>query len=112
MGIIISSVLISLLMSMNYTKGLVEQFKFLIMLTTLTVLVPYLFSTAAYMIIRMEKKYLKPGGWVSSIILASLSFLFCIWAVAGSGQEIVYWGFLLILAGLPFYVIIRWNKKS
>jgi len=111
MGIIISSVLISLLMSMNYTKGLVEQFKFLIMLTTLTVLVPYLFSTAAYMIIRMEKKYLKPGGWVSSIILASLSFLFCIWAVAGSGQEIVYWGFLLILAGLPFYVIIRWNKK-
>jgi APA family basic amino acid/polyamine antiporter len=111
MGIIISSVLISLLMSMNYTKGLVEQFKFLIMLTTLTVLVPYLFSTAAYMIIRMEKKYLKPGGWMSSIILASLSFLFCIWAVAGSGQEIVYWGFLLILAGLPFYVIIRWNKK-
>ena len=110
-GIIISSILISLLMTMNYTKGLVEQFKFLIMLTTLTVLIPYLFSTASYMIIKMERKYLKPGNWISSIILASLSFLFCIWAVAGSGQEIVYWGFLLILAGLPFYVIIRWNKK-
>jgi APA family basic amino acid/polyamine antiporter len=108
MGIIISSVLCSLLMSMNYSKGLVEQFKFLIMLTTLTVLVPYLFSTVAYMIIRMQRKYSNHGRWTASIILASFSFLFCIWAVAGSGQEIVYWGFLLILAGLPFYVM---NKK-
>jgi APA family basic amino acid/polyamine antiporter len=93
---------------MNYSKGLVEQFKFLIMLTTLTVLVPYLFSTVAYMIIRMQRKYSNHGRWTASIILASFSFLFCIWAVAGSGQEIVYWGFLLILAGLPFYVM---NKK-
>jgi APA family basic amino acid/polyamine antiporter len=112
MGIIISSILISLLMSMNYTKGLVEQFKFLIMLTTLTVLIPYLFSTAAYILIRMERKYLKPAGWIPAIILASLAFLFCIWAVAGSGQEIVYWGFLLLLAGVPFYVIILWKKNS
>jgi APA family basic amino acid/polyamine antiporter len=109
MGIIISSVLISLLMSMNYTKGLVEQFKFLIMLTTLTVLIPYLFSTAAYIIMRRERKYSKPAGWMSAIILASFSFLFCMWAVAGAGQEIVYWGFLLILAGLPVYVL---NKKT
>jgi basic amino acid/polyamine antiporter, APA family len=111
-GIIISSILISLLMSMNYTKGLVEQFKFLIMLTTLTVLIPYLFSAASYIIIRLERKYLKSGGWIPAIILASLAFLFCIWAVAGSGQEIVYWGFLLLLAGVPFYVIILWKKNS
>ena len=112
-GIIISSILVSVLMAMNYTKGLVEQFKFLSLLTTLTVLIPYLFSVAAYIIIRLEKKYLKPGnGWIAAILLASLTFLFLLWAVAGSGQEIVYWGFLLLLAGVPFYVGIIWKKNS
>ena len=111
-GIIISSILVSVLMSMNYTKGLVEQFKFLILLSTLTVLVPYLFSTAAYIIIRLENKYLKPGaGWVPAIVLASLAFLFSLWAIAGSGQETVYWGFILLMSGLPFYVLILWMKK-
>ncbi len=111
-GIIISSILVSVLMSMNYTKGLVEQFKFLILLSTLTVLVPYLFSSAAYIIIRLENKYLKSGkGWVQAIILASLAFLFSLWAVAGSGPETVYWGFILLMAGVPFYVLILWKKK-
>ncbi|HTB26697.1 MAG TPA: amino acid permease, partial [Puia sp.] len=112
-GIVISSILVSILMSMNYTKGLVEQFKFLILLTTLTVLIPYLFSTASYVIIRLENKYLKPGTkWFSSIVLASLSFIFCLWAIAGSGQEIVYWGVLLLLAGVPFYILIIWKKNK
>jgi basic amino acid/polyamine antiporter, APA family len=112
-GIIISSILVSILMSMNYTRGLVEQFKFLILLTTLTVLVPYLFSTAAYIIIKLENRYLKPGTrWFSTIVLASLTFLFSLWAIAGSGPEIVYWGLLLLLAGVPFYVMIIWKKNK
>ena len=63
-GIVIGSVLVSVVMIMNYTKGLAEQFKFLILLSTLTVLIPYLFSTAAYIIIRLENKYLNQEGWM------------------------------------------------
>ncbi|MEP7143376.1 MAG: amino acid permease [Ferruginibacter sp.] len=111
-GIIISSILVSVLMSMNYTKGLVEQFKFLILLSTLTSLVPYLFSAASYLIIRMENKYSLCGrSWLQAIVLASLAFLFSLWAIAGSGQEIVYWGFILLVTGLPFYVMILWKRK-
>jgi len=110
-GIIISSILVSVLMSMNFTKGLVEQFKFLILLSTLTVLVPYLFSAAAYIIIRLQNQYLQSGkSWVQSIVLASLAFLFSLWAIAGSGQEIVYWGFILLMAGVPFYVMMKMKK--
>ena len=111
-GIVIGSVLVSILMIMNYTKGLAEQFKILILLSTLTVLVPYLFSAASYIIIRLENKYLKPGaGWVPAIVLASLALLFSLWAIAGSGQEIVYWGFILLMTGVPFYVMIVLKKK-
>lgn len=110
LGIIIGSVLVSVLMIMNYTKGLVEQFKFLILLSTLTVLVPYLFSTAAYVTIKIEKKYFE-GSWLQAIVLAALAFAYSLWAIAGSGQEIVYWGFILLMSGVPFYVWILWKKN-
>ena len=112
-GIIIGSVLISVLMVMNYTKGLVEQFKFLILLTTITVLVPYLFSTAAFILIRLQNKILLKGSnSIGAIILASLAFLFSLWAIAGCGQETVYWGFILLMAGIPFYVWILSKKDN
>ena|SRR5450631_3249903 len=111
-GIVISSIFVSVLMYMNYTKGLVEQFKFLILLTTLSVLVPYLFSTASYLIIRLQNKFLKKDTQrIPAVILASLTFLFSIWLIIGSGQEIVYWGFVLLMAGIPFYVWIIWKKN-
>ena len=111
-GIIIGSLLVSLLMMMNYTKGLVEQFRFLIMLSTLTCLVPYLFTVAAYAVITMKNKSLnRPRA--GSLILASLAFVFTFWVIAGTGQEIVYWGFLLLMTGIPFYVwVTRKNKNN
>ena len=47
-GLVLSSALLSVLMTMNYARGLVETFKFVILLSTMTVLVPYLFSSASY----------------------------------------------------------------
>jgi APA family basic amino acid/polyamine antiporter len=111
-GLIVSSIFVSLLLYMNYTRGLVEQFKFLILLTTLSVLVPYLFSTASYIIIRLQDGFLKKSTQsISAIVLSILAFLFAIWLIIGSGQEIVYWGFVLLMAGIPFYVWIIWKKN-
>jgi len=112
LGIIVSSILVSFLMCMNYTKGLADQFKFLILLSTLTILIPYLFSTASYIIIRVGNKLAAKKGWASAIALSSLAFLFCLWVIIGSGQEIVYWGFLMLMTGIPFYVWIIWRRKK
>ena len=110
-GIVISSVLVSLLMIMNFSKSLAEQFKFLILMSTFSVLLPYLFSSASYIIIRINKKV--TGKWIPAIVLALLAFSFSLWAIAGAGQETVYWGFIFLIAGTPFYVwIIRNNKNE
>jgi len=102
-GMAISSVFISLIMSMNYTKGLAAQFKFLILLSTLTVLIPYLFSTAAYLIIRFQYSFKSTFQKFMAIVLALSAFLFSMWIVIGSGQEVVYWGFLLSMSSVPIY---------
>jgi len=111
-GIVISSVLITIVMMMNYTKGLVDTFKFLILIGTITVLIPYLFSAVAYSIMVIEKKFVHKhqGSIPGKLILASLAFSFSIWAIAGSGEKSVFWGFLLLLAGLPVYVWIKWKN--
>lgn len=111
-GIIISSILISVLVFMNYTKGLVEQFQFLVLLTTVMVLVPYLFSSASYIMILIEQKVLKGATWVRAVVLSTGGFLFSIWAISGSGEESVFWGFLMLLAGIPFYVWIIWKENK
>lgn len=105
-GLVISSVLASLLMCLNFSKGFVETFKFITLLSTLTALLPYLFSVTSYLIF-LVRQDLNSNKW--TIFLSILTFVFLVWAIAGSGYEIVYWGFLLLLAGLPFYV---WLKKG
>ncbi len=107
-GIVISSVLISALMMMNFTKGLTSTFTFMVLLTTVAVAVPYLFSAASYAVILLQNKFWK-RDLMSKIILAILTFVFSLWAIIGSGEATVYWGFIAILSGVPFYV---WMKRT
>jgi APA family basic amino acid/polyamine antiporter len=106
-GIVIGSVLISGLMMLNFTSGLNDTFTFMVLMTTLTVLIPYLFSAASYGIMILQDKLWK-RDLISQLIIAALAFLFSLWAVVGSGQETVYWGFIAILSGIPFYM---WMKR-
>jgi len=108
-GFIIGGVLSSIVMLMNFTEGLVEQFEFIVKLTVLVALIPYLFSAAAYALIIVEKK-LHPKSWVKTFILATLGFAYSLWAIYGSGSDTVYYGFLLLLLGIPVYIFMKWIK--
>lgn len=110
LGMVVGSILTSIVMLMNYSDGLVEQFKFIILLTTLCCLIPYLFTTAAYVLILTERK-LPNLKWLPEVILASLAFIYSLWAIYGAGEKAVYWGFLLLLAGIPFYVWMKYRNR-
>jgi APA family basic amino acid/polyamine antiporter len=107
-GIVISSILISALMMMNFTKGLTATFKFMILLSTVIVLVPYLFSAASYALILLQDQTWQKK-LLGKIVLAAVAFAYSLWAVIGSGQESVYWGFIGLMGGIPFYV---WMKRK
>ena len=112
-GIIISSVLVTLLMGLNYTKGLVELFTFTIKLATLTCLIPYIFSTMAELLIFIKEPEKFNGRKLfGSSVLAVVAFLYSMWAVVGVGEEAVYLGFILLMAGVPVYVWVQWRGKQ
>ena len=99
-GMVIAGTLASLLIASNYTRGLVDLFTFIILLATLATLVPYTFCALAAF---------RVGGATLSNgmkIVAGLAFSYSLWAIGGAGPETVYWGFLLLMAGLPVYVWI------
>jgi len=107
-GLIFSSIIITLLISMNYYKSLVEKFTFIIMLATLATLVPYLFCSFAELSIRIKRKITFSKKEISSLIIISIiAFLYSSWAVVGLGLRIIAWGIILLGAGIPFYLIMK-----
>lgn len=111
LGVFIGSALTSILLLMNLTDGLIEQFTFILNLTVLTALIPYLFVAAAYVIVLIEKKYYI-NNFIKTFTLGTLGFSYSIWAIFGTGSETVFYGFLLLLSGIPFYVLMHWNKRE
>ena len=111
-GIVISSIFVSAFMAMNYTKGLVEQFQFLILLTTSTILIPYIFCTASYLLMRLRVAGITKNIFTGAIVLAALTFLFCIWIMLGLGYETVFWGFVLTMSSVPIYVFAIWKRDQ
>ena len=103
-GLVISSLLITGLMALNYTASLVEQFTFIILLATLSTLIPYVFSAVAELVIFVRDRESFSGERLAGgSVIAVLALLYSLWAIVGSGRDTVFWGFLLLLAGVPFY---------
>jgi len=111
-GLIASSALVTGLMLMNYTKSLVDQFTFVILLATLTTLVPYAYSAAAQLMLLVTDRVNFSGRrFTIDVVVAALAFAYSMWAIAGSGYEVVFKGFMLLLAGIPVYVWMQWRAN-
>jgi len=109
-SIMINSVVVCVMISMNYSKGLVDQFEAILKISVLTTVIPYLFSAAAYPIIRANKMAGKTS--IATIILAILAFAYSLWIIAGTGMASVYYGFILLMLGIPFYIWITYKKNK
>ena len=96
-GIVVSSLLASLLVLSNYSHSLVQLFTFSILLSTAATLLPYFVSSAAWL----------RSGEARGRIVAALALLYSLYALIGTGTESLLWGGVLILAGLPVYLLMR-----
>jgi APA family basic amino acid/polyamine antiporter len=114
-GLVVSSFLVSLIVATNYTGGLVVEFTFIILLATLATLVPYAFSMMAFVVMRVRDL-----GWPSGarsaapFVVAFVAFGYSLWAIVGIGWEAQFWGTVLLIAGVPFYLraVRRTRRRS
>ena len=100
-ALVIGSVLATALIAMNYTRGLVDLFTFIILLATLSTLVPYAFCSVAGLLDGDSAGRGRPS------LVHLLAFAYSVWAIGGAGADVVYWGFLLLILGLPVYVFVK-----
>ena len=98
-GIVVSTVLASLLVVANYTDSLVTVFTFSILLSTAATLLPYVASSAAWL------KLGKRGR-----IVAAMALLYSVYALIGTGSEALLWGAVLVVAGLPLHYL--WKRQT
>ncbi|MCG9030614.1 amino acid permease [Laribacter hongkongensis] len=112
-GLVVSSSLMTLLLVLNYSgsKGMVEIFNFIILLATMTTLLPYAFTAVAELMF-MARGQMPATGAGRRIVIASLAFVYAVWALYGSGAETVLWGVILLMLGLPVYVWMAKEKRE
>lgn len=103
-AMIVAACLSTGLVAMNYSRGLVDLFTFIILLSTLSTLVPYTFCSLAGIILhRRDQRMPWSNG---ALVVSSFAFAYALFAIGGAGAEVVFWGFLLLMAGLPLYALL------
>ena len=104
-----AGVLSTIFLVMNMQSGLRSAFEFLLVLSTLSVVIPYAFSSVAEMVLIK-----KVGGkrQNSTMVLALGAFIYTTWVIIGTGAETVMWGFVLLLAGMPIYAWLHVHNEE
>jgi APA family basic amino acid/polyamine antiporter len=111
-GLVVSSVFITVLMLMNYSQTLVEQFNFVILLATLTTLVPYAYAAAAEVYLFFTERERFAGARLArDTVIAALAFAYTIYAIVGAGTDVIAKGLILLMLGIPVYIYLKWHKQ-
>ena len=111
LSLLLGSILTSFVMTMNYTDGLVDRFEFLILLTTLSTLIPYFFVSVSYILFHVEKRLFKINSF-RSVILGLFGSLYSLWAIFGSGIDSIVYGTILLILGIPIYLILKLKNPN
>lgn len=99
-SLLLSASLGSGLLLLNFSRGFLGAFTFLLMMATAICLIYYFFCALA----ELKHSYRTSKLWAAVALFACAYALF---AVFGSGVEVALWGGLLLLLGVPLFYLCR-----
>ena len=106
MSLVISSVLLTALVLMNYSRSMVQIFSFTILVTTSAYLVMYLCCAVAALKLCWRGLLGEPGRRLSPyLLIAIFAAVYSAWTLFGAGAEAFWWSMVLFAVGLPVYWI-------
>ncbi|MFZ1006209.1 MAG: amino acid permease [Candidatus Sulfotelmatobacter sp.] len=114
-AIVISASLASALLLLQASGGqrLLAFYSFVVNLSTMAAVIPYVFCSLAGVILARRTNVVPSGRRQSSFkVVEIVAFIFAIWTIYGCGPQAVLFGLLLLLLGIPLYVWMRSRDQS
>ncbi len=111
-SLIISAVFMTILLVLTIDLQLIEQFNMIISIAIFSTLIVYVFTTVAEIILyyKVPEKF-SSSNFIKSCIISSLAFTYSVWMVYGIGIEMIKYGIVLFLTGIPIYGFMKFNCK-
>lgn len=100
LALILSAVLGAAMLALNYARGFLGAFEFLLKMATSLGLIYYIVVALA----ELRHSARSAKGWAS---VAVLGIAYSLFAAFGSGLEVLFWGVVLMAAGVPLYFYSR-----
>ncbi len=108
-GIVITSLLITILLLLTTSKDLIQQFNIIILLAVLANVIPYLYTAIAQMLCLQDESLLRAKKY-GLFAVAFVALCFSFWAIYSSGIKTVFYGSVLLLTSVPFYAWVTRKK--
>lgn len=106
-GLIFSSILVSLLLLMSQSKSLIHQYVFVVKISTLCMLIAYIYPTVSSLILLKSPSKISFFGYLS---LVAIGMTYILWAMFGAGSEIISYNALFFFGSTPLYYWIQKRK--
>jgi arginine:agmatine antiporter len=109
-GLILVAAMMSIILLLTISPTLSRQFETISLITVFLVLLPYLYTAAAAIILGYRARMPKVR-YLCLALIALVALIYSFWAVIGVGPAIVYYGSLALLASAPLYLIVLWRRR-
>ncbi|KTD24982.1 basic amino acid/polyamine antiporter, APA family [Legionella lansingensis] len=112
-AIIVSALIMTIFLGMSYSKLLTSQFTLLVTLSNLCILVPYLYTSIAAMVAFQQfKEPSSRGNFISVMVMAILACIYVLFAIVGSGKDVIFYGIILLFILMPFYSFMAIHRDK
>jgi basic amino acid/polyamine antiporter, APA family len=109
-ALIIDALLMSGFIMLTSRPNLADQFQLVVTIASVATLIAYLYSAMAEVI------FLAKGGKVAykkvGVVMAILAAIYAMWAILGSGKEIVFYMTMLLFTSVLLYSLLYWKKST
>ena len=108
LALLVTAVLATIMIGMNYSKSLVEGFTFMSVIVSAANLPLYFFSATALLLLATRARKASPALLALGLFGAG----YVVFAFIGMGREPFLWALVLAAAGLPIYLLTRWTQRK
>ena len=111
-GIFISGIVMTILLFLTVNNSLQKQFNFLVLLCTLSLVIPYFVSSTAAMVLFMkDPNKLPKKQFYTAFTVALFSSMYAFWMIVGAGQEVVFYGSLFFFSIFWLHFIYVFTQR-